>query len=224
MASSDASYEIYLEVGRKRTFAVAMDWPGWCRSGKDEQIAVQILMDAAPRYAKIAKYAGLEFIVPDTTSPITTVARLEGNTTTDFGAPDMQLPNDWDPMRADELERYVKLLKACWLALDKVVQKAEGRALQKGPRGGGRELGPILDHVVGAEEGYLRSLGWKSHSTETETMDERRDRVRTEVIQGLQVAAAGQLPREGSRGGKRWPPTFLCAAAGVACSGSCLGN
>jgi hypothetical protein len=27
---------IYLELGQKKVFAVAIDWPGWCRSGRDE--------------------------------------------------------------------------------------------------------------------------------------------------------------------------------------------
>lgn len=209
MARSDRSYDIYLEVGQKKVFAVAVNCPGWCRFGKDEQSAVQILMDAAPRYAKIATSANLEFTVPETTSLLNTVARLEGNATTDFGAPAMQLPNDWDPIEADELERYVKVLRACWLAFDTAVEKAEGEELRKGPRGGGRDLEQIVDHVVGAEEGYLRSLGWKPPSLDVETLDTRKEQVRSEVIQGLQVAADGQLPRQGPRGGKRWSPRFF---------------
>lgn len=209
MPSSDGSHEIYLEAGQKKVFAIAVNWPGWCRFGKDEQLAVQRLMDAAPRYSMIAKDANLVFKVPQTTALLKTVARLEGNATTDFGAPDRQVPNDWEPVEADELERYVTLLKACWLAFDKAVEKAEGKALQKGPRGGGRELAKIIDHVVGAEAGYLKSLGWQLHSTEMEPIDERKERVRREVIEGLQVAADGQLPREGPRGGKRWSPRFF---------------
>jgi hypothetical protein len=40
-------------------------------------------------------------------------------------------------------------------------------------------------------------------------MAERKARVRREVIQGLQAAADGQLPRKGPRGGKRWSPRFF---------------
>jgi hypothetical protein len=209
LASSDGSYETYLEAGQKKVFAVAVHWLGWCRAGKDEQSAVQALVAAAPRYAKIAEYANLSFSVPETPSRINTIARLEGNATTDFGAPDRQLPDDWAPLEAGELERVVKLLKACWLAFDRAVESAEGKELRKGPRGGGRDLAKIMDHVVGAEEAYLRRLGWKLDSVEVETLDERRDRVRTGVIQGLQVAADGQLPRVGPRGGKRWSPRFF---------------
>jgi hypothetical protein len=211
MAILDGMYDIYLEVGQKKVFAVAVHWPGWCRFGKDERVAVQNLVDAALRYSEVAEYAHLEFMVPDSTSLINSVARLEGDSTTDFGAPAMQLPNDWDPIGADELERIERLLKACWLVFDKAVENAEGHELRKGPRGGGRDLEKIIDHVVGAEEGYLSRLGWKwkPDSVEMQTIDERKERVRSQVIQGLGVAADGQLPREGPRGGKRWPPRFF---------------
>mgnify|MGYP003380452358 CR=1 FL=1 len=32
---------VYLEIGQKRTFAGAVDWPGWCRAGRDEAAALQ---------------------------------------------------------------------------------------------------------------------------------------------------------------------------------------
>ena len=37
---------LYVEKGAKKTFAVALDWPGWARSGKTEEEATQILEDA----------------------------------------------------------------------------------------------------------------------------------------------------------------------------------
>src|SRR3989304_5376192 len=43
--------EVYIEVGAKRTFAAAMDWPGWTRSGRDEAAALQALADYGPRFA-----------------------------------------------------------------------------------------------------------------------------------------------------------------------------
>ena len=38
----------YLEVGKKRVFACALDWPGWCRSGRDERLAIEALTKSAP--------------------------------------------------------------------------------------------------------------------------------------------------------------------------------
>lgn len=209
MPNSEDGYEIYIEAGRKKVFAVAVDWPGWCRFGKDEPSAVQRLIEAAPRYAQIAQDAKLEFRVPQTSAAMKIVVRLEGNATTDFGAPDMHLPQDWEPVEAHELERSVKLLQACWLAFDKAVENAAGQELQKGPRGGGRELDKIIEHVIAADEAYLKRLGWEFQSTAAESLDAHKVRVRDEIIQGLQAAAAGQFPREGPRGGKRWPPRFF---------------
>ena len=34
------SIKVYVEVGKKKTFASAMDWPGWSRGGRDEGAAI----------------------------------------------------------------------------------------------------------------------------------------------------------------------------------------
>ena len=39
MARSSDKMDVYLEVGQKRTFAGALDWPGWCRSGRRRRIS-----------------------------------------------------------------------------------------------------------------------------------------------------------------------------------------
>src|SRR5487761_1728509 len=39
---------VYLEVGKRRVFASAADWPGWARSGKDEESARGALGAGAP--------------------------------------------------------------------------------------------------------------------------------------------------------------------------------
>ena len=46
--------QVYLEVGQKKVFACAVDWPGWCRSAMDEERALAVLSAYAPRYAVIA--------------------------------------------------------------------------------------------------------------------------------------------------------------------------
>ncbi|HJQ14841.1 MAG TPA: hypothetical protein VJ830_08850, partial [Anaerolineales bacterium] len=79
--------KVYLEIGQKRTFAGALDWPGWCRSGRDEESALQALFDYGPRYARALRYARLGFQSPDDVSYFVVVERLKGNATTDFGAP-----------------------------------------------------------------------------------------------------------------------------------------
>jgi hypothetical protein len=52
---------VYLEVGSKRVFACSLDWPGWCRSGKTEEAALDALSAYAPRYAPVAAEAGRRF-------------------------------------------------------------------------------------------------------------------------------------------------------------------
>lgn len=38
------STAVHLEVGRKRVFAWALDWPGWCRPGRTEELALEALV------------------------------------------------------------------------------------------------------------------------------------------------------------------------------------
>jgi len=161
------------------------------------------------RYSKIAQATGIEFQLPESPSSFNIGHRLDGNSTTDFGAPDMDLPDDWEPIESEELERIKKLLIACWQIFDEAVAKAEGKELQKGPRGGGRDTAKIIEHVVEAEAAYLRRIDWKLEGKKGASLDERKVQVRNGVLRGLEAAAVGQLPREGPRGGKIWPPRFF---------------
>ena len=78
--------EVYLEVGSKRTFACAVDWPGWARSGKDEASALQALLDYGKRYKSAISSARLGFAPPEDARAFKVVERLKGDMTTDFGA------------------------------------------------------------------------------------------------------------------------------------------
>ena len=88
MAQGANQIEVYLEIGQTRTFAVALDWPGWCRSGRDEARALQALYDYGPRYARALSNTRLRFRAPSEASALVVVERLTGNATTNFGAPD----------------------------------------------------------------------------------------------------------------------------------------
>ena len=59
MASRTGAVDVVLEVGAKRVFARAVDWPGWCRSGRTEEAAVEALAAVRDRYAPVAAAAGL---------------------------------------------------------------------------------------------------------------------------------------------------------------------
>lgn len=209
MAENQPSFDIYLEIGEKKTFAVAVDWPGWCRFGRDEESAVNNLLESADRYSGIVGAIDAHFKAPSSPTDFKVLARLEGNSTTDFGAPARLLPDEWDRMDEADLPRSVRLMQACWLAFDRTVEEAQGKELRKGPRGGGRDLAKIVEHVVEAEQAYLKKLGWKFKKQKDESGDAEVTRLREEIMHGLEASLAGQLPRKGPRGGGRWPPSFF---------------
>jgi hypothetical protein len=156
VSSRDAPTFVYLEIGAKRTFASAADWPGWCRAGKTEQAALDALAAYAPRYAAVAKLARVPFSVPATGLKV--VERLKGNATTDFGAPGIPANGESKPLTDEEATRMSDLVAACWAYLDRVIAKAPA-SLRKGPRGGGRDRDAMFIHVLGAEVDYAQKIG-----------------------------------------------------------------
>ena len=209
MARSSRKTQVYLELGKKRTFAGAIDWPGWCRSGRDEESSLRALADYGPRYARALRPARLGFEAPADVTSLAVAERLQGNATTDFGAPDASPADDARPFESRDLPRVRAILKACWRALDAAADAASGKPLRKGPRGGGRDLEAILEHVQGADAGYLNALGWKSAEDTRDDLDRRMERTREAVLTALKAAAAGRIPRRGPRGGVRWTARYF---------------
>jgi len=206
--------DVYLEIGKTKTFACAVDWPGWCRSGSDEEAALEALLAYGPRYAAVLEGTGIEFEAPRDASALRVVERLEGNATTDFGAPAIVRDSDAGPVDDAELARLVALLRAYWQAFDATRNAAAGEERRKGPRGGGRDLAKIENHVMEAEAGYLRSLGWKMGKGEAQNREGELRRTREAVLEALPVAARGELPTHGPRGGTRWPLRYFVRRTG----------
>ena len=146
-----------LELGRKRAFASAVDWPGWCRAGKNEQLALEALAAYADRYRGVAVRAGVPF---PATFEFEVAERLPGDATTDYGAPSAVAKLESAPMSRAQVERMCSLAEACWAELDAIAKRAP-QELRKGPRGGGRDRDRIIEHVLGAESGYAPKLGLK---------------------------------------------------------------
>ncbi len=205
---------IYIESGAKKTFAVAVEWPGWARSGKDEQSAIQALLDYGRRYGAAIASARLGFKAPAKVSEFAIVERLKGDATTEFGTPG-QIPKvDAKPVDDAELRRLQNLLKACWRFFDDTAEEAEGQTLRTGPRGGGRSREKIISHVLGAEHAYLTALGVKTPFLEGDTPDVTQvEEFRKVVSKGLQASAHGELPTKGPRGGRRWPARYFVRRA-----------
>ena len=146
-----------IETTARRTFASALDWPGWCRSGRDEAAALAALAAAADRYARVARGAGIVF-APGGPGDLAVVERLPGTTTTAFGAPDVVFALDGRPTDLSGAQRLGALVRAAWDDLDRVAGLAPAE-LRRGPRGGGRDRDAIVAHVAGAEQAYARRIG-----------------------------------------------------------------
>jgi hypothetical protein len=201
--------KVYLEIGKTRAFATAYDWPGWCRSGRDEAAALQALCESAPRYASAMQTVQLEFHTPADISSLAVVERLEGNATTDFGAPGIPPPADSQPVEAADLNRMQLMLEASWNTFDLTVKSAAGKTLRKGPRGGGRDLAKIIDHVREVEISYLSILGGKFNPDEGNDPSQMALQIRQAIRSTLIAAAQGEIPAYGPRGGSRWTPRYF---------------
>jgi hypothetical protein len=150
--------KVYVEEGKKKVFAVSLQWSGWARSGKDAESALEALADYAPRYEVIVKAAGLS--LPKTATRFEIVEKLSGNASTDFGMPAVLASTDSDKPGPKEAEKLAALLRAAWTAFDERRASAPAE-LVKGPRGGGRDRDKMAAHVIEAEAAYARKIGIK---------------------------------------------------------------
>jgi hypothetical protein len=200
---------VYIEAGAKRTFAGAIEWPGWCRSGKDEASALQALLEYGPRYERVLRGAATGFQPPRLLSDLRVVERVKGSTTTDFGAPDAAPKSDAEALNEAALPGYEKLLKRCWKEFDAAVKEATGKALRTGPRGGGRELQQMVDHVLEADAAYLSRLGWPFKRAAGRANKAALEAERAAILEGLLAASRGEIAAKGPRGGKRWSPRYF---------------
>jgi len=154
-----AKTRVFLEIGTKRVFASAADWPGWCRSGKNEEAALENLAAYAPRYARVTKLARVT--LPKDATNFTVVERLKGSATTDFGAPGEPAKAETNRITVKQTERMCALVGACWKYLDQTRAEAP-QELRKGPRGGGRDRDKMFAHVLESEWGYSRYIGLRT--------------------------------------------------------------
>src|ERR1019366_5253333 len=145
------SIRVMVERGKKkRVVAVAFDWPGWDRSAKTEEGALQVLEAYRPRYANVAALAGLadEF---SATGELAVVEQVEGNGMTDYyGVSGRAAGPELEQMSEAACERKIALLRAAWTEFDDVASRVSAE-LREGPRGGGRDRDTIIRHVNGTE-------------------------------------------------------------------------
>jgi hypothetical protein len=149
--------EVGEEIGAKKAFVWAIDWPGWSRGGKDVGLAIDDLIAHAPRYALVAAEAGLT-LPPAAAADLQTVDSVEGGAGTDFGVPSAITERDRRPATAAEARRLASLVEAAWTVFDRVALGAPAE-LRKGPRGGGRDRDKMIGHVIEADHAYAREIG-----------------------------------------------------------------
>jgi hypothetical protein len=160
---------VALEIGPKgkKVVAVTPDWPGLSRGAATEEAALERLLLYVPRYAAVAKLAGMGAgFVTDTTSTTSTVGsavdvvdvveRYPGTGSTDFWGISFGFSSiDKQAISDEELERELTLMRACWAFFDDVRSRVSAE-MQKGPRGGGRDRDRIVRHVLFNEQDWAK--------------------------------------------------------------------
>jgi hypothetical protein len=203
------SIAIVIETGTKKAFASALDWPGWCRSAGTPDEALASLTAYRQRYEEVVDPSGLELTV---TGKVDVVEVLEGDASTDFGAPGAIASAEREPATIAQVEKQTAILQACWDAFDRAVAEAAGARLRTGPRGGGRQVEAISTHVLEAEASYLRRIAMKPPG-----FDPRDGGAaaleRAAALEGISRAVREGLPEEGPRGGVIWPVRYFIRRA-----------
>ncbi|MEZ4592983.1 MAG: hypothetical protein R3D55_17840 [Chloroflexota bacterium] len=197
---------ITLEIGPKgkKVVAVAPDWPGLERGAKTEALAIEKLQAYLPRYAPVARLAGLHTTF-DTTPVMDVVEQYPGTGSTDFWGISFAFSSlDQQEMTADEMERELTLMQACWAFFDAVRGRVSAE-MQKGPRGGGRDRDQIVRHTFAAEKDWASGVGVLTPDGAMLT-DEGLKAHREAYCQAIRDFHA-----EGQWAGKRskWPLRFL---------------
>jgi hypothetical protein len=192
--------EIGEEVGAKRTFVWAIDWPGWSRGGKDASLAIESMIEHRPRYAIVAREAGLT-LPGVSASDLETIDSVTGGAGTDFGVPSAITDADRRSTTAAEAQKIASLVEAAWVILDRVVAAAPAE-LRKGPRGGGRDRDKMAGHVIEADHAYARDIGLKLPTTSL------ADRAAVEAERAAVLEVLRQ-PSDGSPlAGRRWTARY----------------
>ena len=193
---------VVLEVAAKRSFASALDWPGWSRSGRSPDEALERLVEYGPRYAAIAKRAKVTFTAPTSADELEIAERVRGGSGTEFGVPGTSARSESGSITTRELNRLISLLEAGWKTFDRAAAAAEGTQLRLGPRGGGRQVPKMIEHVREAEGAYLHQLGWKADRAAS--MPE----LRRAFVQALRLRAAGKELPHPNRVRSPWEPSY----------------
>ena len=192
---------VTIERTSRKTFASAADWPGWSRSGKTEELALEALAVYATRYATIADAGHRVFAAHPSLADFEIVERLEGSAGTEYGVPSRPTDHDTRPTDANEAARLADLVEVAWEFFDRVAAGAP-EELRKGPRGGGRNTSKVIAHVMDSDRAYANEIGLKVREF---APDDRTaiDAMRAAMLDVLRAARDGA-----PLAGRRWPARY----------------
>ena len=190
---------VAVEETPKRTFASAIDWPGWSRSGRTVAGALEAILAYADRYRRVATVAEVSFPSGDLEAEVFETA--SGGAGTEFGVPSRVTEADCRPTTAADGDRLARLVEAAWARLAEVAKRSP-EVLRKGPRGGGRDKTKLLGHVLEADAAYAREIGLRLQAP---ALDDRR------AVAELRAAMLDALraPTDGSPlAGRKWTARY----------------
>jgi hypothetical protein len=195
-----------LEIGPhgKQVVAVAPDWPGLERGAKTGDAAIERLRSYLPRYALVAKLAGMEaeFAAIASDPTVDVVEQYPGTGSTDFWGISFAFSSfDQQAMPREELDRQLALVRACWAFFDEVRARVSPE-MRKGPRGGGRDRDRIVRHVIHTEQDWAPKVGLPTPPAE-QPVDEGLEAYRVAYQDAIRALhAEGKLART-------WPLRYL---------------
>jgi hypothetical protein len=195
---------VAIEAAPKKAFATAVDWPGWSRSGKTPELALEALAAAAPRYAAVAELAGEPFASGVQPGDFEIIEEAEGGAGTAFGVPSRVTDADRRPTSAADADRLKRLVRAAWTIFDRVAAHAPAE-LRKGPRGGGRDREKMIGHVVEADDAYAREIGLRLKPAAA------GDRKAIETVRTAVLGILGQPSAGSPIAGRRWTPRYAAS-------------
>jgi hypothetical protein len=195
---------VAVEVGPKgkKVATYAPDWPGLARGAKTPELAIERLTSYIPRYAPVAKLAGMSEAFASVGEP-SVVETYPGTGSTDFWGISFAFSAfDQQPVSNAELERELALMQACWAYFDEVRYRVSDE-LRKGPRGGGRDRENVVRHVIGNEYDWGKGIG-----VEPLPEGEWRDDAKLRAYHEAYAAAIRNHHTEGKMA-KKWPLRYL---------------
>jgi len=201
-------FAVALELGpRRRVFAQALEWIGWCRAGKDEATALGHLVTAGVRYAQVVERAGFPFVLPSSSEEFEVVERTSGTATTEFGAPGVLLTSDQEALEEEDIARLSSLVAACWATFDDALYGIPAGLHEVKPVRG-RSPNAMRLHLLETDQMHLSAFGPAFQKPDPAHLAEQEATVREQILAQLRAVPRRQAIAPRRRYGFLWTPRF----------------